>query len=261
MRLSTLRAAFFSVAAILIYANSSAQSWPKRLDYAGHDDKATAVTVDHQGNVLVVGTVINDDGHGNPTDADALCVSYAPDGSENWRYRYPGSAGGDDIGTGVAVDWRGNVYMCGVSYGGSTRKNDFFVLKIDSGGNKVWPNSGSAGTGTDFDNGALRLTDNNDDGVGHFAGEGALCAIAIEDVPGAQPTFAITGPSASGTYNRWRTAVFEDNGSGGVQIKSGWPVDESSLVNDEDQSYAVAISPADHTVYVTGGQHPNTSTE
>ncbi len=228
------------------------------MDYVGSDDQANAVAVDHLGNVIVAGTVTTNNGHGT----DAFCISYDPSGNENWRYDYDNSgAHGNDHGTGVVTDWQGNVYMCGVSDGGSTRQNDFFVLKIDQTGARVWPTSGSAGTGADFDNGAIRLNDNGDDGIDHID-SGYLCAIGIENVAGGQPTFAITGPTKpnGGSYNKWRTVAFEYDSTNGVKIKGGWPADDFQTVNDNDQPYAVAIAP-DHTVYVTGGVHSSTTSE
>ena len=230
---------------------SSAQ-WPARWNPSGSArEEGKVVAVEHSGNVFVAGIST----HSGRSDLDFQVIKYDAAGYFQWARNYDGDANGDDIGTGLVVDWQGNCYICGVSDNGSHSK--FAVVKYAPNGDLVWPSSGSGGSGAgayEFDNGAIQLNDSNSDGIGHFAGEGAICAIGIENVAGSQPTFAITGPSTSGTYNRWRTVVFEDDGFGAVQIKSGWPVDESTSVEDEDQSYAVAISSADHTVFMTGGQ-------
>lgn len=52
----------------------------------------------------------------------------------------------------------GSVIVAGTSYGGTTSGFDYFVIKYDSGGNTVWPNSGSAGTSAVYHNGAIRST-------------------------------------------------------------------------------------------------------
>jgi hypothetical protein len=242
-----------SAAALVLCATAPAQ-WTSRLDYVHDDDQAAACCVDHSGNVYVVGKVY-------ATAAylyDLECVSYDSSGSERWRYHFNSTYCYDDIGTAIACDWQGNVYCAGVTKD-SDGHGHFTVLKLTSSGATVWPTSGSGGSGSNayiFDHGAIRLNDNSDDGSD--ADNKLVCAISMENVPGAQPTFAITGPSKAHNLaaNRWRTVVFEDDGSGGVRIKSGWPVDDYGY-SSEDSSYAVAIYPEDHTVYVTGSAHPS----
>lgn len=245
------------LAILLVCASSFGQSWPARYDDANLDDQANAVAVDHQGNVIVVGTVTNES-----EDKDAFCISYSPTGTVNWSKRYANSDDGDDFGTGVAVDWQGNVYMCGVTTTGGSRNRDFFVKKMrHSDGDTAWPNSGS-GYGFDFDNGAIRLSDESEDGVDVHDSAKRKCAIAIIDEPGSQPNFAITGPTDSGNGDsRWRTVLFQDDGFGAVEIAPGWPVDQFGDIEDEDdQPNAVAIY-SDSSVYVTGGVHSSNATE
>lgn len=267
MKLTIIRVCLF-MAATLLYATAFAQ-FPARYDQAGGDDTASAVTIDHAGNLYVVGTVYVNSTNGY----DIECVSYDASGNQRWHYEYNGPDSKNDYGTGVVCDWQGHPYCCGVSRD-TNGKGHFFVVKLNpADGSFVWPSSGSGGSGNNayrFYNGAIQLNDNSDDGVDRLhdpilysiLGAPPLCAIAIENIAGSQPTFAITGPTqpSGSSYNKWRTVVFEDDGSGGVQIKSGWPVDDFQTVNDHDQSYAVAIAP-DHTVYVTGGVHSSTTSE
>lgn len=246
----------------------SAQSWPQRWNYAStYDDEAAAVAVDHQGNVLVVGKTKGPRG----TYWDMEVLKYSPSGSLLWHREYYSRDGngdpyaGDTVGTGIVVDWQGNCYASGVAYSGSTRKNDFVVLKLAPNGDIVWPTSGSHGSGPgayDFDNGAIRLSSSSDDGVDVHDSAKRVCAIAMIDEPGSQPNFAITGPTDGGNGNsKWRTTLFQDDGYGDVEIAPGWPVDQfGSVSGEDDQPNAVAIY-SDSTVYVTGGVHSNSSTE
>lgn len=246
------------VAALSLYACSAAQGWPRTYNFSS-DDENCAVCVDHRGNVTVVGKVIVD-GHGFDWDV----VSYNPDGSNRWHFQYNGPGSGDDIPTAIACDWEGNVYVAGVScnvaneFGAKVAK--FTVLKLDVGGNAVWPNTGSY-TGFNFYNGAARLNDGNVDGseASTFNFSDEVCALAVKDGRGSQPMFAITGPTTSfnpGTNTQWRTVVFEANTgtlSPPIKIKQGWPVDRFGDYQN-DTPHALAIH-SDNTIYVTGGRH------
>jgi hypothetical protein len=262
-QLSKLRAAAFAVAATLSYATALGQSWPQwwhtSVNYA---DEGQCVAVDHWGNVFVAGK--SKEPRTTSGYYDMLVIKYDAAGNRLWTNAYHSSNGGsaysgDTVATGIAVDWRGAVYVSGVAYSGSTRKNDLFVIKYDSGGTPVWPTSGTHSTPDyDFDHGALRLSDSNDDGYDKngYGNDGtAVCAISMENVDSDQPTFAITGPSRNNSYSGiWRTVVFTYDGTDGIKIKSGWPVNDFGN-SSEDSPYAVAIDPSDDTVAVTGGAH------
>jgi hypothetical protein len=153
--------AAFCAAALTLCASSLAQSWPTRFDYAGLTDEGSQVATDFHGNVFVVGRIATAT-HGY----DFGIVSYDPSGSVRWSTSWDGSQNGDDLPTSIALDWEGNLYVAGMSYYDTTRKNDFVVLKLTNGGAKVWPLSGNAHTSPDYDfyQGAIRLADNANDG-------------------------------------------------------------------------------------------------
>jgi len=65
------------------------------------------------------------------------CTMTAGAVTEAWVARYNGPADGDDFGAGVAVDESGNVYVTGMSYGGSAHE-DFLTIKYDPDGEEVW---------------------------------------------------------------------------------------------------------------------------
>lgn len=73
------------------------------------------------------------------------------------------------------MDFDGFVYIGGVSWGGvppsegSGTGFDFCILKLTSGGQTVWPNSGG-GTGYAFHNGAVRTTSPLNEGANGQSG-------------------------------------------------------------------------------------------
>lgn len=231
---------------VLVLCATSQASWPKRYDNIGGTDDAVAIARDNHGNVFVCGKVAASHGF------DYGVVSYDSAGTQRWTRTYDGSSSGDDIATSIAVDQIGNVYVAGYSYGGTTRRYDFTVVKYDTNGSTVWPNSGSH-TLYDFDNGAIRLKDNATDGDNWE--EGPVCEIAIANDASEQPTFAITGPSTpTSGHPTWRTAVFEADATDGVRLKAGWPVDDFGASTFPDMPRGIAMG-ADYSVFVTGAVH------
>ena len=88
---------------------------------------------------------------------NVVLLSYTAAGTlrSGWPKTYNGAADGDDYATSIAVDSDCNVYVAGPSWGDST-DYDFFVWKLDTDGQAVWPTSGSY-TGYNFDSlGAVR---------------------------------------------------------------------------------------------------------
>ncbi|MBI5079435.1 hypothetical protein HZB06_02070 [Candidatus Wolfebacteria bacterium] len=80
----------------------------------------------------------------NNNQWDYLVLKYDKTGNLIWDKTFDGgggrdsgaSDGGGDKAFGVAVDGSGNIYVTGRSYNGSNY--DFWTMKLDSGGNKVW---------------------------------------------------------------------------------------------------------------------------
>ncbi len=123
---------------------------------AGTSSAAEAVTTDFSGNVYLTGyshdtTGIAYGGFQNTSgggDGDAFLVKFDTDGNRIWATYYGGS--GTDIGSCLATDTAGNVYM-----GGSTNSTDSIALggflntypggyfdaylaKFDANGNRLW---------------------------------------------------------------------------------------------------------------------------
>lgn len=241
-----------ALSCILLFGSASAQFGSARWDSAGANDFATSTAVDHRGNLIVAGTVTDSAGH-----LEIGVASYDRSGARTWTHTWHDAANPslDCRGTAVAVDWEGQVYVVGVADIGSHLgivASKFVALKYDITGSSVWPTSGSRGSGSGAyvfkAGGALMLADSNADGID--ANSNARCALAMENVAGSQPTFAICGPTRSGSTLSWRTVVFDAEPTDGVEIKSGWPVD--SFGSFADEAMSVAIYPSDHSVFVTG---------
>jgi uncharacterized delta-60 repeat protein len=117
------------------YAPNGRRLWVRRYNGPadGHD-KAAALAVDKDGNVIVTGS-----SGGATTGLDYLTIKYDPDGVRLWVRRYNGipGASGDDEATAIAVDGQGNVYVTGSSRGAGTW-DDYATIKYSPDGDRLW---------------------------------------------------------------------------------------------------------------------------
>lgn len=164
MKLSTMALATAACAAVALFPTAAWPQWGSsaRYNHQGLNDRSEAVAVDIRGNIYVAGTVDTtaDDG-----DFDVVVHSYTAAGvaRSGWPKTYNGAADGDDYATSIAVDSDCNVYVAGTSWGDST-DYDFFVWKLNTDGQAVWPTSGSY-TGYNFDSlGAVRTNTTTNEG-------------------------------------------------------------------------------------------------
>ena len=92
-----------------------------------------AIAVDGQGNAYVTGA------------SDMVCalkctaanyatVKYDPEGNELWVARYESPGRGFDQARSIVVDWAGNVYVTGYSWGGLDTRQDYATIKYDAEG-------------------------------------------------------------------------------------------------------------------------------
>jgi uncharacterized delta-60 repeat protein len=211
--------------ATIKYDDDGDRKWVKRYNGPGNGiDQATAIAVDHKGNVYVTGWSI-----GNGTDADYTTIKYDDDGDTKWVRRYNGPGNGTDLATAIAVDDDGNVYVTGNSTGSGTGF-DYATIKYDDDGDLKWVNRYN-GPVNDLDRAnALAI-----DALGNVYVTGLISTIVDEDgnpsdaatikynTSGVQQWVAIYDPSA---FNN--ATVIAVDGSGSVVIAgvSGSP-DES----------------------------------
>ncbi|MEI6948949.1 SBBP repeat-containing protein [Paraflavisolibacter sp. H34] len=109
------------------------QEWERRynatVDFS--QDGANALALDAAGNVLVTGGM-----GGSESGMDVVVLKRSREGRLLWRKRYNGPANGNDQGTSITTDTRGNVYVAGISDGGANA--DILTLKYSPGGTLLW---------------------------------------------------------------------------------------------------------------------------
>jgi len=111
-----------------------------------NDDYALAIAVDDAGNAYVTGH-----SPGSGTSDDVLTIKYEPGGDTAWVRRYNGPGNDVDVGSAIAVDGSGNVYVTGNTYSAATSDN-YLTIKYDSNGNMIWLTeyNGPPGDGGDY---------------------------------------------------------------------------------------------------------------
>ena len=117
----------------LKYRDSGELEWAVRLDGPGHNnDGATDIAIDGQGNVLVLGHSI-----GNNGSRDIVVLKYGPAGNLLWTYSYDSPAHAADFAVGIRVDAGGNIHVAG-SAGPSSEESSSITFKLDPDGHELW---------------------------------------------------------------------------------------------------------------------------
>jgi pimeloyl-ACP methyl ester carboxylesterase len=123
------------------YDTAGNELWTRQFG-SGGADFASGVSVDANGNVLVVGSTLGAlPGHSNAGVYDVFVRKYDTSGNELWTRQF-GTSTYDDA-TGVSVDPNGDVLVAGYTYGelpttSSAGGYDAFVRKYDTAGNELW---------------------------------------------------------------------------------------------------------------------------
>ena len=98
--------------ATIKYDSAGQEQWVSRYNGPGSDyDDPHGIAVDDSGNVYVTGQ------SGSGPSAAYATVKYDSAGQEQWVSRYNGPGNDSSIGTAIAVDGSGNVYVTGQSVG------------------------------------------------------------------------------------------------------------------------------------------------
>src|SRR6266487_4372264 len=120
--LTTVLSLSMASAAVMFNSPTHAdQIWEQRYDGFGSDNHPYAVALDSSGNTVVTGSSMNQNGN-----FDFYTAKYdGSDGHLLWEVRYDSPAGGEDRGTGVAVDSVGNVIVTGYSANTNNPNGDF----------------------------------------------------------------------------------------------------------------------------------------
>jgi hypothetical protein len=122
------------------YDASGNKLWTRQLGTASNDGGEN-VTVDGENVYVIGGTQGGLDGNTNIGNADLILVKYDSAGNKQWT-RQLGTVS-IEIGTGVATDGSGNIYVTGATLGGldgnpNTGDMDLILVKYDPSGTKQW---------------------------------------------------------------------------------------------------------------------------
>ncbi len=113
----------FYDAVTIKYNNLGQQVWVRRYDTGSNSEQGRVITLDSLGNVYVAGSLYRG------SNGDILAISYTPNGNLRWEASYNGPGNGLDLAFGLKLDRWGNVFVGGMSNGGSTSGNDAVIIK------------------------------------------------------------------------------------------------------------------------------------
>jgi len=170
---------------VCLKADGSGVLWSATFDLAGGNDRATAVMITGDGNVVVSGQAWNGSNY------DIHTIKYdGNSGAVLWQHTFDAGYNGSDYARALAVDALDNVYVGGVSQGAGGNE-DFLLLK--------YPPSGPTAEGKPL------WQRTYDGGVG--GNDGVVAMVAGTDF------VAVTGYSHNGTDFDYRTIRYTLDGT------------------------------------------------
>ena len=120
--------------ATIKYNSDGAEQWVARYNRQGDStDIASSIAMDGSGNVYVTGQ-----SWGSGSGYDYATIKYNSSGAEEWVAIYNGPGNSNDVGSSIAVDSSGSVYVTGYSFGGSVTILDYATIKYNSAGAQQW---------------------------------------------------------------------------------------------------------------------------
>ncbi len=198
------------------YAPDGTQVWERIFDGpSGRQDSGKGITIDSDGNILVIGQ----------SECDFLVIKYdATDGSVIWTNQHDGGEC-PETPNAITTDDAGNIYVTGYTWPpGDTHQKDFYTYKMDSDGNVLW-------TATY-------------DGPGPFL---FSHDVAVDIALDSNGDVLVTGPSIDARNQPNFTTIKYRASDGAQQWISRVPAGGGG------ESVALIISPEDD-VYVTGSE-------
>jgi hypothetical protein len=201
-------------ATIKYYANGDT-AWVRRYNGLGNGgDYASAITVDHSGNVFVTGY-----SWGIGTYRDYTTLKYDSSGNELWVRRYDGPGSNVDYAWAMTLDSYNNIYVTGVSRG-SVTSADYATIKYYPNGDTAW--------------------------VRRYNGLGNGYDYAVDLAVDSSGNVYITGESDGiGTYRDYVTIKYDTIGT------EKWVTRYNGPKNYNDYAHSIAVDDSGN-VYVTG---------
>lgn len=128
-------------------------AWARQRGSTGYDE-IFDVTTDINSNIYVAGYTAADLEGQSAGSLDYIVAKYDPNGSMIW-IKQMGSLGSEQA-RGITTDSSGNIYITGYTFsdleGVNSGSSDFFIVKLDSSGNKLWGvQLGSTGNEDSYD--------------------------------------------------------------------------------------------------------------
>jgi len=123
------------------YNSQGTKLWTRQIGTTDSDN-GNRVTVDINDNVYIVGSTRGSlDGNTYAGEEDIFIIKYDSDGNKIWT-RQAGTTT-NDVGTGIATDRSGNIYITGFTFGGingntNAGTDDTFIIKYDANGIEQW---------------------------------------------------------------------------------------------------------------------------
>ncbi|MCU0782859.1 MAG: PKD domain-containing protein [Verrucomicrobia bacterium] len=208
--------------ATIKYSSTGLPLWTNRYNGPGNgNDRAIAVTMDHNNNVIVTGYST-----GSESGWDYGTVKYSSAGAPLWTNRYNGPGNSDDRAMAVTVDHNNNVIVTGYSIG-SESGWDYGTVKYSSAGVPLWTNRYN-GPGNSDDNARAVAVDGSNNVIvtGYSTGSGSGYDFATVKYGLASPPVAdFTADLTNGVAPL--TVVFTNLSTGATEY--GWAFGDGNL--------------------------------
>ncbi len=259
------------------YSPSGDTLWTRRYNGPKNSkDIAYSIALDDSQNIFITGESEGTTGtHG--IFEDYATIKYSPDGDFQWAARYNGPAGDYDRANSVCTDTENNIYVTGISDGGSSGSSephfDYATIKYNSAGLIQWIRRYNAANGEDegvvvkvdelgnvFVTGvSYDLISDDDYATINYSSDGDTTWISRYNGPGNNVDEAssltvdnlgnvfVTGKSYGGSSTKFDFATIKYNSLG----DSVWVSRYNGEANDIDGGSAIALDKSGN-VYVTG---------